>query len=71
MWALMRKELDFVLDSKCEIFQTMSGGADTHLTEGEGRPMNKFTGSFPCSVHYNGNSNTVNPHQAMFTRVWG
>jgi len=71
MWALMRKELDFVLDSGCQIFQTMSGGADGHLTEGTGRPQNIYTGSTPCSIHYNGNSNTVNPHQGMFTRVHG
>ena len=70
MWALMRRELDFALDSECRIFQTMSGGADTHLTS-EGRPLNVFTGSYPCCIHFNGNPSTTNPHAEMYRRLFG
>ena len=70
MWAQIRGELDFALDSGCEVFQSMSGGASEHLS-GDKRPMNIWTGSYPCSIHFNGNPGVKEPHRGMFERIYG
>ncbi len=42
------------IDSKCEVFQTMSGKAEEHLTwDGEGY-FNNVTQTHPCILHFNG-----------------
>lgn len=61
--AHMRGELPFALDYECNIFQTMSGGADAQLTIKDGRFFNTATGNQPCSVHFNGNPNKQEPHR--------
>ncbi len=70
MWAQMRGELDFALDSGCQIFQSMSGGADEHIEVAGKRAFNIWTGSYPCSLHYNGNPSTTNPHGEMYRRLF-
>jgi len=51
--ALLRGELDFALDSKCRIFQTMSSG-ETYDLIPDRRILFHLTGACPCSVHFNG-----------------
>jgi hypothetical protein len=70
MWAKMREELDFALDSECRIFQTMSGGASEHVAISNGRVKNFVTGEMPCSVHFNGNPNTAEPHREMYKKLF-
>lgn len=71
MRAKMNGELDFALDSECRIFQSMSGGADGHVVILPRRIMNIWTGSSPCSVHFNGNPGVDNPHGEMYRRLFG
>jgi len=70
MAAKMRGELDFVLDSGCRIFQTMSGGASGHIIVRNRRVVNRETHTFPCSVHFNGNPSVVNPHAEMYRSLF-
>ena len=70
MWSQMRGELDFALDSGCQIFQSMSGGADEHIEVIGKRAMNIWTGSYPCSLHFNGNPGVVDPHREMYRRLF-
>lgn len=70
MAAKMRGELDFALDSACQIFQTMSGGADRQVVVENRRAKNTVTGSSPCSVHFNGNPSTYDPHGAMYEKLY-
>ncbi len=42
-----------MIDSECLVFQTMSGGADTHLTW-DGEYFNNVTQTHPCVLHFNG-----------------
>jgi len=69
MWAKMRGELDFVLDSQCQIFQSMSGGSDGQVRVAGKRVANLVTGTFPCSVHYNGNQDTT-AYNEMYRRLY-
>jgi hypothetical protein len=71
-WALAkaRGELDYTLDSSCLLFQSMSGGADSHVEELEGRLWNRFTLTKPCSVHFNGNPGNDAPQQNMYARLF-
>lgn len=55
MFANMRGRATFVLDSSCELFQSMSGGADAHVKVNNRVLVNEVTGSQPASVHFNGN----------------
>jgi hypothetical protein len=69
MQAGMRGELDYSLDSNCEIFQSMSGGVDGHIVIRGKRAVNTATGSQPCSVHFNGNPGVKQPHLPMYWRL--
>lgn len=69
MWAKMRGELDFALDSECQIFQSMSGGADAQISVTALGAQNVRTGTFPCALHYNGNPSVVDPHGEMYRRL--
>jgi len=75
-YAIMRGELNVALDRECEIFQTMTGGADSHLVRDRleaGPPRRVFnirTNSLPCSVHFNGNPNTNEPHAQLFHEIF-
>lgn len=64
--AMMRGELQVTLDSKCSIFQTMSGGVDGHVIPIGNRVVNTVTGEKPCSVHFNGNPSVKDPHEKMW-----
>jgi hypothetical protein len=68
--ARLRGELDFALDSRCEIFQTMSGGASGHVFTIDKRVMNECTHTFPCSIHFNGNPGVKNPQLEMYRRLF-
>jgi hypothetical protein len=71
MWAKMRGELRFDLDYACEIFHSMTGGADRHLDDmGNGRVYNRLTNSMPCSLHFNGNPGNDEPQIAMYRRLF-
>ena len=70
MWARLREEVDYVLDSGCQIFQSMSGGADSHTQVVDGVLMNTVTGSRPCSVHFNGNPGNDIPVREMYWRIF-
>lgn len=70
MWAKMRGELDFALDTECQIFQSMSGGADHQVVVENGRVLNTMTGSSPCSIHFNGNPGVFNPHADLYRRLY-
>ena len=69
MWAKLRNELDFAMDSGCEIFQSMSGGAAEHVFIEGSRVWNALNRSHPCSVHFNGNPGVVDPHGEMYRRL--
>lgn len=64
--AILRGELDVALDSQCSIFQTMSGGVDGHVHRVGWRVFNSVTKSTPCTVHFNGNPNTPEPHRSLW-----
>lgn len=70
MWAKMRGELDFALDSGCRIFQTMSGRGADHVVVDNGYVRNWVTVSDPCSVHFNGNPGVVDPHGDMYRKLF-
>lgn len=70
MWAKMRDELDFVLDSKCDIFQTMSGGSGDQVHVQGRRAFNMSTLSWPCSLHFNGNPGNSQPQEDMYRRLF-
>lgn len=77
--ALVRGELDFALDSGCELFQTMSGGAEHHVevVDANGdygkdrRVRNTVTGSCPSTLHWNGSSNNREPYRELSRRIYG
>lgn len=73
MWAKMRGELDFVLDSGCQVFQSMSGGAQDQLNwpHNATRLFNRCTQSSPCSLHFNGNPSNDAPQREMYRRLFG
>ena len=77
MQARMRGELEFALDSRCQLFQSMSGGADAHVETHVGKALecnriwNKVTNTHPCSIHFNGNPGNDAPQREMFTRLSG
>lgn len=71
MWAKMRGELDYVLDTKCEIFQSLSSGERMLFPHNiAGRVHNTATGSRPCSLHFNGNPSNDKPQQEMYRRLF-
>jgi hypothetical protein len=70
MWAKMRGELDYALDYKCQIFQSMAGGADSHLRQIGVRLYNRITNSIPCSLHFNGNLGNDEPQKEMYRRLY-
>jgi hypothetical protein len=67
--AYVRKELEFALDRKCRLFQTMSGGADGHVAVYGSRLYNSATKTLPCTVHYNGPGNEK-PYEEMYRRLY-
>jgi hypothetical protein len=71
MYAKMRGELSFAIDSSSEIFQSMSQGADQQVEIRHGRPFNKEHFTWPCSIHYNGNPGNDKPQQEMYRRLYG
>ena len=60
--ALIRGELDFALDSKCRIFQTMSSGETYNVLPGK-RVLVHTTGATPCSIHFNGSADLTQYHK--------
>jgi hypothetical protein len=75
MQARMRGELDYAMDHKCLLFQSMTGGADSHTevldTGNWKRLLNRVTRSLPCSVHFNGNPGNDLPQREMYQRIFG
>lgn len=69
MWAKMRGQVDFALDSQCQIFQTMSGGSDAQILAIGDRVLNTKTNTHPCSVHYNGDQNGK-AYREMYRRLF-
>lgn len=70
MHAKMKGELDYALDSRCMIFQSMSGGAQDQLRFTEKRAINTVTSASPCSLHFNGNPSNDEPQKEMYRRLF-
>lgn len=74
MRAGMWGELNYALDHKCMLFQSMTGGADAHTdvidTGNWKRLFNRVTRSLPCSVHFNGNPGNDLPQREMYRRIF-
>lgn len=68
--AMVRGELDFMIDRECELFQSMSGMADGHTEVIDQVLHNKVTGTRPCSVHFNGNPGNDLPQREMYWRIF-
>ena len=51
--ACAEGNLKYKIDSRCDIFQTMSGQGD-NVVMYAGKPHNPITGSYPCILHFNG-----------------
>lgn len=69
MWAKMRHQLKFALDTRCQIFQSMDS-QDHDIIAGAGRAKNVRHNTFPCSLHFNGNPGTPKPHEEMYRRLF-
>ena len=70
MYAKMRGELLFDLDSSCQIFQSMSGGCDGHIAVENLQVRNTVTNTLPCVIHFNGNPGVFNPHAELYRRIF-
>lgn len=60
-------KMNVQLDSGCDLFQTMSGGADQHVSVLDGFVVNHVTGGAPCLMHFNGHSGDI---EAFYKEVY-
>jgi hypothetical protein len=70
MWAKMRKELDFSIDTESVIFQSMSQDAEHDLMVSGKRMVNVLTHEHPCSIHFNGNPGNDKPQRELYRRLF-